>query len=208
MKEKQNLMRGAGPWVLPDPLDGTLGLWLRLAKLYDVWLEPRHSLVHRRAELQPGGALVGVDGAGQPLTPIPAADQEAFARAMYIISGAVVTGSWETRKENAAKWEIDKLQPFHGLSSFGAWAPAAVVPLVKADLPLADGRRFLIDVASLRNRINQTFPSSGPEIDLELHGVVDGRPVAYRVRLDELLAENTLEIEPAKPCWQQREVGR
>jgi hypothetical protein len=208
MKEKQAQVRRAGSWVLPDPLDGTPGLWLRLARLYDLWLEPRHSLVHRRAELQPDGTLVGVDRAGQRLTPIAAAAQEAFARAMYLVSEAVLAGSRDTRRENAAKWEVDQLNAHHGLGPLGAWPPAAVVPLVRANLQAIGDGRFMVDVPSLRRRINQTLPDSGPEVDLELYGFVDGRLVGYRVRLEELSTASRFEIDPTEPSWQQRELGR
>ncbi len=46
-----------GHATLPVPLDARRDLWDRISALYGAFKEPRHAVIHRRAQVTPTGQL-------------------------------------------------------------------------------------------------------------------------------------------------------
>jgi hypothetical protein len=90
--------------------------WQALTRTYVETIEIRHSLVHRRAGLDGGKALVGVRADGTPLRPLTAAEQEAFARAALRVAELVLGASRATRVQADLARQLGHLIALHGIS--------------------------------------------------------------------------------------------
>jgi len=101
--KKENLARqGHGTLA---PLTTDRALWRTLTSTYAATKQARHSLVHRRAEVDPAtGTLTGRDDSGQPLVPITAEQQEAVCRAVERAGTAVLAGQISGRERSDLAW--------------------------------------------------------------------------------------------------------
>jgi hypothetical protein len=206
MKEKQAFARSPIRGPLPSPLGTARQAWERLARLYDKWLEMRHSLVHRRTVLRGDGTLERLDSAGSVLEQLPTDPQQHFIAAVHIVSEAVINVSWSPRRANTAEWHLDQLARYHGMPLFGAHFRAETVPRVIANIEQISGRRFQIDRKTVEARGRAAFKDAH-DLDLELHASVAGADETYLVPLEELPSGDLPEIDLSDPLWNARKVN-
>jgi hypothetical protein len=127
---------------VPPLTDNFPEAWRRICALYVRWEEVRHSLVHRTARVDSTtGELVGQDRSGNPLAPVPAADQEIFARLAVEASHAVITGQLSGRERRRLAWRLNQLSVHHGLPDVAdAATPGTAISVVANLEGLPDGR--------------------------------------------------------------------
>jgi hypothetical protein len=161
---KENLARQGHGVLAPLTADHTL--WGMLTSTYAATTQARHSLVHRRAEVdQVTGSLTGCDDSGQPLVPITAGQQEAFCRAVQRTAMAALAGHIGRRERADLAWQLDQLQAHHQQPALGGvrfQTPA----LLLAPATLSSGQ-LVIDIPALlqaarsswwdRKQIDATF---------------------------------------------------
>jgi hypothetical protein len=139
------------------PLSNDGGLWTALTSTYASTEEIRHSLVHRRAEVdQATGQLTGRDRNGQPLVSISAERQEAFCRAVQRAAQATLSGAISPRERADLAWNLDQLVILHRQQQLGgqemAPAPLGVAPTRMS------GSNVLVDAPALLAELRKNFP--------------------------------------------------
>jgi len=165
-KMKQRFVRGATPTVLPAELDADR--WARYSTLFDVWMQARHAMAHRKVSVGAAGALVPYDPSGQPMTAITANELHAFSCAVRALRAALISQRASKRERLRLEWWLDQLAQVHGNPSFGAPHPTATIRLVVLGLePVADG-----ELSFSRARVEEHLAGQGDSghfVDLELH---------------------------------------
>jgi hypothetical protein len=167
------------------PLTADHALWLTLTSTYAATTQARHSLVHRRAEVDRAiGTLTGRDESGQPLLPITAEQQEAFCRAVQRAATAVLAGQISRREHSDLAWQLDQLQAHHQQPALGGvqFQPPALL-LAPATF---SGGQLVVDIPALIQAAQSSWPDR-KQIDATF-SLPDGR---------HLLAE--VETAPARP---------
>ncbi len=203
--QKQKYARSTpAPKKLPAPLDSAPALWGRFTVLYDRFLEPRHAVVHNRIEQDASGNIQPYDPQGRPITAIGADDVEAFALAVHELREAIVSGTSDQRRLNAASWHLDALRHIHGLAPLGAEQPAAVARLIVDNLDPVEAGRWRINVKKIAEHI--TAQDGVRFADLELHSDGDGRGAIFTARFENLPAgQDAIEFdESTLPPWLSR----
>lgn len=196
IKSKQGHARSASA----RPAQIATSVWAPLMGAYDATVEIRHSLVHRRAHTDATGALVGVDGAGQPLRPMQPVEQEAFARAALAAADQVLMPSVDARSEARLLSHLADLAGLHGLLV----AAGAAIPSVLPELTVivepdpANPGQYLLDVPDVRAR--NPFRASTDIADLIV--IPSDRPgQGLRGRLEDA-PDVVSAIDPdAPPLW-------
>ena len=174
---KQTYVR-KGPGSLPAPLDRLLGHWSRVVALYERFAEHRHALVHRRAEVRADGSLTATDRSGSSLSPVSAAEQEAFAQLAQLLAATVMTGSADARLRNSLAWQLDALDCHHGLSLLGAQPPPDVIRQVVVDLEPLNAGRWRLDGANIHEHL-RAQDEEPLNADLEAHAEEDGQEIIF-----------------------------
>lgn len=178
------------------PLTGDTVLWRGLAATYAGTEEIRHSLVHRRAEVdRASGELTGRDRQGRPLTPISAAHQEAFCRAVQRAATAALNRSISPRERSDLAWNLDQLTHVHGLDAIGGikMAPA---PLGVVRARMRNGT-VLVEAPSILTEFRANFPDRAAyDASFELQ---DGRHLL--VELEQAPHEEVAVDPAALPPW-------
>lgn len=192
------------PGKLPVPLDGRRDLWERLAATYLAFVEARHALTHRRAQVTPSGDLEIYGQALQGPTlrkridTIPSGELMAFAAAVHTVAEAVIAGVTDTRRDNIAAWHLNALRARHGLRDLDATDPDAGRRLFRSDLVQLDDGSARFDVKKARQAVAQQQPPSFWDLEL----LLDGRTFVGRW---EDLPDGTgdaVEFHPAAPpAW-------
>jgi hypothetical protein len=80
-----------------SPVSTDAAIWTPLLVGYAECEQVRHSLVHRRAQVDSSGALIGHDKFGAQLRPLTEDEQLALCRATQIVATGVINGSLSTR---------------------------------------------------------------------------------------------------------------
>lgn len=174
-KRKHEYVRKGMPALLPAPLHRHLDHWSRVAALYERFGEHRHALVHRRAEVLEDDSLTGTDPSGSSLSPVSAAEQEAFAQLAQLLAAAVIAGAEDARLRNSLAWQLDALDGHHRLGLLGAHRPPDVIRQVVVDLERLDaGRWRLLDGASVHEHL-RAQDEEPLNADLEAHAKDDGQ---------------------------------
>ncbi len=139
------------------PLSRDVALWRALTGTYVGTEEIRHSLVHRRAEVERAtGELTGRDRSGQPLVPISAAQQESFCRAVERAASAVLANNISPRERSDLAWNLDQLAHLHGQPTIGG-QEMAPPPLAVAPSRMS-GASVLVDPSALLSELRANFP--------------------------------------------------
>ncbi len=139
------------------PLTGEAELWRTISATYAGTEDIRHSLVHRRAEVnRSSGELMGRNRHGHQLPPISAAQQEAFCRAVQRAAHATLTGLLSPRERSDLAWNLDQLAHLHGQQPLGGreMAPA---PLGIARTRMSGGS-VLVDASAILTELRANFP--------------------------------------------------
>jgi hypothetical protein len=148
------------------PLTADRALWRTLSSTYAATTQARHSLAHRRAEVDRAtGSLTGRDDSGQPLVPITAEQQEAFCRAVQRAASAAISGQISRRERSDLTWQLDQLQAHHQQPALGG-VQFQTPALLLARATLSSGQ-LVIDIPALiqaarsswwdRKQIDATF---------------------------------------------------
>ena len=199
MADKLNYATSKAPAQLPVPLNQQH--WKALCALYSKWLEPRHSVVHRKAQLAPDGSLVGQDRNGNSLPPVTAASQDSFAETMSLVADSVINSVWARQGERRIEWLLDRLGADHGQAAFGSRRPVDPIPRIVLDLSELSAGRLHFDprpIGSIR---------PPPTVaDVELHGRVGGCEVVYVVPLEGVCLDSEVEFDPTDPAWAQHRM--
>jgi hypothetical protein len=198
--KKERLAR-QGHGVL-TPLTADRALWRILTSTYAATAQARHSLVHRRAEVDRAtGMLTGRDDSGQPLVPISAEQQEAFCRAVQRAAMAVIAGHISQRERADLAWQLDQLQAHHqqpGLIGVQFQPPALLV----APVNLSSGQ-LVIDIPALIQAAQSSWPGR-KQIDATF-SFPDGRHFLAEV---ETAPASVVTIDPDNPPdWLQEWEG-
>lgn len=94
-------------------------VWAPLMALYVETTDLRHSLVHRRAQTDSTGSLVGVDANGSPLRPLTRSEQDAFARVALQAREMAIAPTGDPRVESELVRHLSQLGGVHQ-----AWLPS------------------------------------------------------------------------------------
>jgi hypothetical protein len=139
---------------LPTPLDVHSDLWDRASTLHSAFVEARHAVTHRRAQVTSNGDLAVYDDQRRLIDTIRSGEVAAFAAAIHALGELVLDASDDARRTNIAAWYLNELQPRHGATPLQATDPMAGRGLLRADLtPISQGVRF--DVARARQAIER-----------------------------------------------------
>lgn len=201
--EKKAFNRGV-PARLPAPLDvAATPYWSRTTRLYSVFEQYRHAVVHRRIRLEPNGELVRFDPTGAALPPITVAEQDAFSRYAASFSESLIEATVSQRGLNAMAWYLDALDSHHGCGILGASKPTAIIVKVVDDLRPSSSGRWNLDGVRLHAHLREQ--NLRPiEADAALHAADGGHDVVYQAHLDEV-PDATVEVDPAAlPSWLHR----
>jgi len=133
-----------------EPLSRDSDIWSRLMDAYAGMEQVRHSLVHRRADIDASNSITGVDQKGARLRPLTAVEQEDFCRAVLLAARYVMNGSMTNRERARLAWHLDGLSGVTGLGRLCTAKPSDTV--VKIEVRL-DGP--LVDWPKISARINQ-----------------------------------------------------
>jgi hypothetical protein len=178
------------------PLSSDNALWSALMSVYAGTEEIRHSLVHRRAEVdQATGELTGRDKNGQPLVPITAEQQEAFCRVAQRATQAVLAKAISPRERSDLAWNLDQLVNLHRQALLGgqqmAHAPLALAPTRMS------GSAVLVNAPALLGELRKNFPDPAAyDASFELP---DGRHLL--VELDQAPSTEVAVDPGALPAW-------
>jgi hypothetical protein len=139
------------------PLTQDARVWATLTGAYSATEQIRHSLVHRRAQVdQATGELEGQDEHGQALTPINADHQEAFCRAVQRAAHAALNQSISQRERADLAWNLDQLEQLHGRPLLGG-RQMQPPPLGLARTSMKDDRA-LVNASALLDELRRNFP--------------------------------------------------
>ena len=139
--EKQKYVKASRPARLPIPLQVPRSHWPRIMGLYGAFLEPRHALVHRRATVQPDGALAAVYRSGQSVPSVSKDEQDAFVQLTREVASAVINADAGRRRRGRIAWNLDLLYRHHGQRRLGARKPRAAIREILVNLdPVGPGR--------------------------------------------------------------------
>jgi hypothetical protein len=194
-KQKRKAL-SSRPATLPVPLDAHHDLWDRLAKVYVAFIEARHAITHRRAQVTQSGDLEGYDNHRALSDTFRSPEVAAFAAAVHAIAEAVIDVDADVRRTDIVAWHLNTLDARHGLPTLPATDPEAGRGLLVSDLlPLENGLlRF--DVARARHITTDQPPSLW---DLELRA--NERVFVGRWE-DVPNASDEVEFHPASPpAW-------
>lgn len=188
--EKVRLARRASGQA--SPISPDVAVWTRVLTAYAAAEDVRHSLVHRRAEVDSHGAITGYDKTGAPLRPLVQDEQLAFCRAAQIVATAMIGGSLSTRNRNELCWHLDQLIALTGLPASGISRPTHPVAVVHVLVPAGQ-----VDLAAIKTRVRQAHSRETP-IDL-----VFVLPAGDRIYADlDDVPEITATLAPASiPPW-------
>lgn len=130
----------------------SLPTWDALMATYVATEDVRHSLVHRRAYVDPANALVGHDSSGAALPPLTPGEQEALARAALRAAELVVAARSDPRVEADLVRHLAALHGVHGIallsSEVAPFLPEIIVQV--GNDPERRGR-YVIDIPALKN---------------------------------------------------------
>jgi hypothetical protein len=162
--------------------------WDAFTETYVKTVDLRHSLVHRKAFTDSGGALIGVDDAGNRIDPVSPGEQEALGRTALRAAQAVTANKPDDRVAADLTRQLGYLTTIHGIAlpavAFTESLPQ-VTFIIDAD-PAAAGR-YSLDVPAARARAQRTFPETTyadmvlqfrDRIGLELRGRLETAPDA------------------------------
>ena len=201
--EKQRYVKTGRPERLPVPLQVPRSYWPRLTALYDRFLEPRHALVHRRATVQPDGALAAKDPSGMALPTVSKDEQSAFVQLTRELAAAVIGSDAGRRRRNRIAWNLDLLQRHHGQRKLGARTPREAVREVVVNLDPVGAGRWKLDGslvhAHLRGQHEAPF-----DADLIAYATEASEVAEYRAICDEIPEDQVEFDEAAPPQWLQR----
>ncbi|MFI8975319.1 hypothetical protein ACIGO9_20705 [Nocardia asteroides] len=157
--------------VSPLPPFGTIpDVWDRVMTSYVATTALRHSLVHRRLEVdQTTGTMTATaDAKDPPVSPMTADEQVAFCRIADGVAQAVITGHLAPRQENSVRWLLDQLAAHHGKHLFGASSKDGLIPEVIIRPTVGATNDVTIDFASVRQRALHTVGGVA-YYDLQIH---------------------------------------
>jgi hypothetical protein len=198
--KKERLARQGHGVLAPLTADRTL--WRTLTSTYAATTHARHSLVHRRAEVDRViGSLTGRDHSGQPLVPITAEQQEAFCRAVQRAAMAALAGQISRRERADLAWQLDQLRAHHkqaALSGVQFQPPA----LLLAPVTLSSGQ-LVINIPALLQAAQASWPDR-KQIDATF-SFPDGRHFLAEV---ETAPASVVTVDPnSPPHWLQEWEG-
>lgn len=124
-------LAGSGSLSLP-PLTLDPAVWRALATVYVRTEDVRHSLVHRKADVDSAGSIVGTDRAGNPIAPVTASEQESFSRMAQRGALVVLAQSMTSREREDLGGHLDRLVALHRQPLFG-YTPAGTIELVSTE---------------------------------------------------------------------------
>jgi hypothetical protein len=199
MAEKAAKARdGAGN--LPPITNQFPELWERLCVLYAEWMEVRHSLVHRTAQVDPStGTLTGHDIAGTPLPSISGGEQEQFVRLAVEAIGVVLQQDLSPRIRRVLAWRVNQLGSHHKLAAIKDGASPANPVRVMVNLEPLEGGRWRIDAPEIHDSVERITPSA-TFIDCECHVLVDWVDRVFLCDLDHVGDVVDFDLQ-APPEW-------
>jgi hypothetical protein len=188
---------------LPRPLDVRSDLWDRAAALHSAFIEARHAVTHRRAQMTASGDLAVYDDQRRLVDMITSGEVAAFAAAMHALAELVLDASDDARRTNIAAWYLNELQPRHSATRLQATDPMAGRGLLRADLtPIPHGVRF--DVTRARQAIEGQQRGFW-DVELLLEG---GRMFVGRWEDVPDQAASVFDFDPAHPPdWLSEQVA-
>jgi len=173
--------------------------WSVLMSAYAETVELRHSLVHRQAHTTPSGDLVGVDRDGQPLRPLTAAEQEAFARTALTAAGVVLSTGRDPRNEARLLRHLADLAGLHQQQLDATTIPAIIPEItIVVDPDPADSTRHLVNMPAVRAWM--PFPTVGDFADV-IVAPRDHPGQELRGRLEDAPPEAVTIDFDAPPTW-------
>jgi hypothetical protein len=189
------------PVSLPTPLDAHPELWDRSAALYGEFLEARHAVTHRRAQVTATGDLEYRE-ASQLEKTIPSTEIESFAAAVHALAELVIDARDDDRQVKIVTWHLNELRARHGLRLLPATDPNAHRRLLKMDIIGLDDGLFRFEVADARKTIDGQSPSLW---DLRLY--VNDRVFVGRWEEMSDHSASVFDFHPASPPqWLSEEV--
>lgn len=118
-------------------------VWLALLKVYERTIEHRHCIVHRTAEIdEVTGEMICRDKAGNLQPPLSREQQLAVGRIAVLVRNAVVSGHFDSRRQDYLRFHLDTLDTISGLARFG-WPSAMPATTVTLDDLFEDGKLVL-----------------------------------------------------------------
>jgi hypothetical protein len=145
--EKAQLAASAAACPVPFAADE----WGALTGVYVATEDLRHSLVHRRADMDPNGALIGRDGSGQHGTPVTEQEQDAFVHAVLRAATLVVRGA-DSRTAGDLRARLAALGAHHGVNVLGAELQPVPEVTVLVDRVDDEADVYELDLDALRAR--------------------------------------------------------
>ncbi|MFE3983098.1 hypothetical protein ACFXPR_01315 [Nocardia tengchongensis] len=149
--------------VLPD-------IWDRVMASYVATIALRHSLVHRRLDVDQTTGLITAtsDPKDPPVSPMTSDEQVAFGRVADGVAQAVIAGQLAPRQENSVKWLLDQLAAHHGKQLFGVSAKEGLIPEVIIRPTVGVMNNVTIDFDSVRRRAHDAVGGLA-YYDLRIH---------------------------------------
>ena len=126
---------------------------MRLCRVYSAFEEVRHSLVHRRAEIDASGSLIGTSTAGVQLKAVTVEEQEALLRVVQRVTDCMLRVTVGARGTNALLAELDVLSTWSGEPTTGASRVSQPPTLV--EVPVSRGQE--LDLRAIKQRLRATF---------------------------------------------------
>lgn len=143
------------------PLSADQALWGTVLALYVATEDLRHSLVHRRAQVDSvTGAVTPSDKTGNPLSPWSVDQQDAVCRVAFHCADAAIAGTLSARMLDYVRSQLDVVAGHHQCAPFGV-APSGqlVILIVRAT---ADTAGWHIDIADALARRFAICQQAGP----------------------------------------------
>lgn len=193
IKEKQAQARAGGGRY--PPLSDDAEVWKRITLLYAETVEARHSLVHRKFNVDSSGSMGIANRTGEPMPSLTAAEQEALCRVAQMVLGIGISQRWNARERAYLSWSLDKLARHHGQPPLGGSA-ARPVEIVRIDARRS-GEDWVADLANARAHAARAFAHS-KFVDIEIHFPNSGLP-PITGRLEEAPGGSAVTIDPSNP---------
>jgi hypothetical protein len=180
--------RAAGLGPIP-PWDAHPATWATAMHLFSGTVDLRHTLVHRRADVDPDGTLQPADPAISPLT---AGDQEVFCRVAQRLTTAILDQRVDARLALALPAELDLLASHHGQPLLGGVPTQPYRMIVRWPVTAGDSG-VSVDRAAIEAAALAAEPAPFYELELVLP---DGRVLVGRL---EGVPADEIVIDPATP---------
>ncbi|MHB8440201.1 MAG: hypothetical protein ACYDD4_13740 [Acidimicrobiales bacterium] len=171
---------------LPPLSDDAPEIWRGLCDLYATWDEVRHSLVHRKAQVdQATGSLTGFDRTGVALVSVSADDQEQFARLSVEAADVVLKQNLSARQRSVLAWRLNRLAGHHGRAPLADAGPPGNPVRVVVNLEPTESGGWYLNAPAVLQRVRQVFQQA-TAFDAECHAPAGGVERVFLCHLEDL----------------------